>query len=150
MNGKLWGRWHHQLTHLHIHIDWSRNVSWKFARLQSVITSLLFNRFSSGFPLFCSIFLTLSYEIKLNLFWISSLRGHFEGFRTTVPKYCNLNNHHLTLSLVLILTLILIIVTLKSILGPLFWYCIWVFVNFPMFEIKLVKFLRHLVSEYLV
>ena len=41
--------WHHQLTHLHIHIDWSRNVLWKFAKLQSVITSLFFNRFSSDF-----------------------------------------------------------------------------------------------------
>ena len=41
--------WHHQLTHLHIPTDWSRSVSWKFAKLQSVITSLFFNRFSSGF-----------------------------------------------------------------------------------------------------
>ena len=48
---KIVRRWH-QLTHLHIHIDWSRIVSWKFAKLQSVITSLLFNRFSSGFHYF--------------------------------------------------------------------------------------------------
>ena len=43
MIGKLWGEWHHQLTLLHIHIDWSKNiyVSCKFAKLQSVITSLL-------------------------------------------------------------------------------------------------------------
>ena len=41
--------WHHQLTHLHIHIDWSRNVLWKFAKLQSVITSLFFNRFHQVF-----------------------------------------------------------------------------------------------------
>ena len=46
---KIVRRWHHQLTHLHIHIDWSRNVSWKFEKIQSVITSLFFNRFSSGF-----------------------------------------------------------------------------------------------------
>ena len=70
---KIVRRWHHQLTHLHIHIDWSRNVSWKFAKLQNFITSLFFNRFSSGFHRFVPIFFTLSSEIKLNLFWISSL-----------------------------------------------------------------------------
>ena len=43
----------------------------KFAKLQSVITSLFFNRFSS-FSLFCLKF--LSSEIKLNLFRISPLR----------------------------------------------------------------------------
>ena len=57
--------WHHQLAHLHIHIDWSRNVSWKFAKLQNVITSLFFNRFSLGFHCFCSENFTLSSEIKL-------------------------------------------------------------------------------------
>ena len=53
-------RWHHQLAHLHIHTNWSRNVSWKFAKLQSVITFLFFNRFSSGFHCFihkCLLFL---------------------------------------------------------------------------------------------
>ena len=59
-------RWHHQLTHLHIHTDWSRNVSWNFAKLQNFITSLFFNRFSSGFSLFCSENFTLSSEIKLD------------------------------------------------------------------------------------
>ena len=49
---KIVRRWHHQLTHLHIHIDWSRNVSSKFAKVQSVITSLLFNRFLSSFHCF--------------------------------------------------------------------------------------------------
>ena len=48
---KIVRQWH-QLTHLYIHIDWSRNVSWKFAKLQSVITSLFFNQFSSGFHCF--------------------------------------------------------------------------------------------------
>ena len=50
-------RWHHQLAHLHIHTNWSRNVSWKFAKLQSVITFLFFNRFSSGFHCFIHKFL---------------------------------------------------------------------------------------------
>ena len=66
--------WHHQLTHLHNHIDWSRNVLWNFAKLQSVITSLFFNRFSSGFHCYVWKIYTLSSEIKLNLLWSSSLR----------------------------------------------------------------------------
>ena len=65
--------WHHQLTHLHIHIDWSRNVLWKFAKLQSVITSLFFNRFSSGFHCYVWTFLLFSLKFKLNLFRISPL-----------------------------------------------------------------------------
>ena len=66
-------RWHHQLTHLHIHKDWSRNVSWKFAKLESVITSLFFNRFYIRFLLFCSENFTLSSEIKLDQLRISPL-----------------------------------------------------------------------------
>ena len=65
-------RWCHELTHLHIHIDWSRNVSWKLAKLQSVISSLFFNWFSSGFH-FCLKMFMFSSEIKLNLFRISPL-----------------------------------------------------------------------------
>ena len=55
--------WRHQLTHLHIHIDWSRNVLWKFAKLQSVITSLFFNRFSSS--LHCFVWKCLLFLLKL-------------------------------------------------------------------------------------
>ena len=59
-------RWcHHQLTHLHIHIDWSRNVLWKFAKLQSVITSLFFNRFSSGFH--CYVWKVLLFLLSLTI-----------------------------------------------------------------------------------
>ena len=32
--------WHHQLTHLHIHIDTSRNVSMKITEIQNLISSL--------------------------------------------------------------------------------------------------------------
>ena len=49
---KIVRRWHHQLAHLHIHSDWSRTVSWKFAKLKNFITSLFFNQFSSGFHCF--------------------------------------------------------------------------------------------------
>ena len=59
-------RWHHQLTHLHIHTDWSRNVSWKFANFQNFITSLFFNRFSSDFHCYVQTMFTLSSEIKLD------------------------------------------------------------------------------------
>ena len=65
--------WHHQLTHLHINIDWSRNVLWKFAKLQSVITSLFFNRFSSGFHCYVWKILLFFLKFKLNLFRISPL-----------------------------------------------------------------------------
>ena len=65
--------WHHQLTHLHIHIDWSRNVLWKFAKLQNAITSLFFNRFSSGFHYYVWKFLLVFLKFKLNLFRISPL-----------------------------------------------------------------------------
>ena len=44
--------WHHQLTHLHIHIDWSRNVLWKFAKLQSVITSFFTVMFEKIYSFF--------------------------------------------------------------------------------------------------
>ena len=45
--------WHHQLTHLYIYIDISRNVSWKFVKLH--ITSLFFNRFSSSYHCFVKL-----------------------------------------------------------------------------------------------
>ena len=65
--------WHHQLTHFHIHIDWSRNVLWKFAKLQSVITSLFFNQFSSGFHCYVWNFLLFLLKFKLYLFRIYPL-----------------------------------------------------------------------------
>ena len=40
-------RWHHQLAHLNIHKDWSRNVFRKNVKFQNVITSLFSIRFSS-------------------------------------------------------------------------------------------------------
>ena len=67
--------WHHQLAHLHIHTNWSRNVSWKFAKLQSVITFLFFNQFSSGFHCFIHKFLLFLMKLSLNLFRISPLNS---------------------------------------------------------------------------
>ena len=39
-------RWHHQLSHLNIHKDWSRNVFRKNLKFQNVTTSLFLIRFS--------------------------------------------------------------------------------------------------------
>ena len=83
-------RWHHQLTHLHIHTDWSRNVSWKFAKLQHFITSLFFNRFSSGFH--CFVQKILLFLLKL----IDQLRTSPLNFFLNVvqwtSKMCPLSN----------------------------------------------------------
>ena len=62
--------WHHQLTHLHIHIDVSKNVLLKFPT-SKCHNFLIFQPIFIKFSLFCSK--TLSSEIKLNLFRISPL-----------------------------------------------------------------------------
>ena len=73
MNGKLWGDDIINSLICIVISDWSRNVLWKFVKLQSVITSLFVNRFSSGFHCYVWKFFTLSSEIKLNMLWSSSL-----------------------------------------------------------------------------
>ena len=67
---KIVRRWHHQLAHLHIHSDWSRTVSWKFAKFHNF---LIFQPIFIRFSLFCSENVTLFSKIKLNLFRITSL-----------------------------------------------------------------------------
>ena len=70
-------QWHHHLTHLHIHIDWSRNVSWKFAKTSKCHNFLIFEPIFIRFSLLCLKMFTLSSEIiKLNLLWSSSLSSH--------------------------------------------------------------------------
>ena len=59
---KIVRRWHHQLAHLHIHTDWSRNVFWKFAKLQSVITFL----FSTDFHQVFTVLFTNFYSFFWN------------------------------------------------------------------------------------
>ena len=73
---KIVRRWHHQLAHLHIHSDWSRTVSWKFAKFHNF---LIFQPIFIRFSLFCSENFTLSSKIKLNLFRITSLK-HKDSF----------------------------------------------------------------------
>ena len=48
-----------KLTHLHIQIDWSRNVLWKFAKIR--------------FSLLCLKILLFLLKFKLYLFWVSPL-----------------------------------------------------------------------------
>ena len=88
-------QWHHQLAHLHIHIDWSRNVLWKLVKFQSVITSLFFNQISSGFHCFVQKFVTLSSEIKLNLFRSSPLK-HYALYTFQLVSPCSGRPHRLT------------------------------------------------------
>ena len=71
---KIMRRWHHQLTHLNIHIDWSRYICFlKICETSECHSFLIFQPVFVRFSLFCSNFFTLSSDIKLNLFWISSL-----------------------------------------------------------------------------
>ena len=67
-------RWHHQLTHLHIHTDWSRNVSWKFATTWKCHNFLICQPIFIRFSLFSSENFTLSSEIKLDQLRASPLR----------------------------------------------------------------------------
>ena len=66
--------WHHQLTHLNIHKDWSRNVFRKNVKFQNVTT--LFN---ISYPIFimfapiCREIFMLSFEIMVILDWTSPL-----------------------------------------------------------------------------
>ena len=58
------GRWDHQLTHLHIHIDYSRNISLKITKIQNFISSLCFIRFRSK----CSLFYSKCFTLSIALF----------------------------------------------------------------------------------
>ena len=73
---KIVRRWHHQLAHLHIHSDWSRTVSWKFAKFLNFITSLFSTNFHQVFTVLFRKFLLFLLENKVNLFRITSLSKH--------------------------------------------------------------------------
>ena len=83
---KIVRRWHQQLAHLHIHSDWSRTVSWKFAKFHNF---LIFQPIFIRFSLFCSEKFTLSSNIKLNLFRISPLRPENRIFNWTIAVQQN-------------------------------------------------------------
>ena len=63
-------RWH-QLTHLHIHIDCSRTISWNMVKLYNSTSSLFLIRFSSIFH--CSVWIFIFLLNFLNLDWIYPL-----------------------------------------------------------------------------
>ena len=63
-------RWRHQLTHLHIHIHCSRNVSFKFTTIQNFISSLFSIQFTSNFYTFYKFSLNLDNDLtNAVLFW---------------------------------------------------------------------------------
>ena len=90
--------WHHQLTHLHIHIDWSRNVLWKFAKTSKCHNFLIFQPIFIRISLLCLNIFTLSSVIKLNLLWSSPLKKFWKWWspeRQNPPKnlkWCMLLN----------------------------------------------------------
>ena len=63
--------WHHHLTLLNIHKDWSRTVCQKYGKFQNVITSLFLIRFSWFLHHFVGIIFSLF--MKGNLARMSSL-----------------------------------------------------------------------------
>ena len=83
--------WHHQLTHLHIHIDWSRNVLWKFAKTSKCHNFLIFQPIFIRFSLLCfKNFYSFFLKFKLNLFRISPL-----NFIPIVINLCTLRKENL-------------------------------------------------------
>ena len=73
---KIVRAWHHQLAHLNIHKDWSRNVSWKNVKFQNVITPLFLIRFSSFLHQSVGEIFILSFEFMVILDWTSPLKVH--------------------------------------------------------------------------
>ena len=69
---KIVRRWHHQLTHLHIHIDCSRNVSLNFTKIQNFISSLFLIQFTSNFH--CSVWIFYSF------YWSSPLKRQWQNY----------------------------------------------------------------------
>ena len=70
---KLWGRWHHQLTHLNIHKEWSRNVFPKKCEISKCHNCLISYPIFIIFAPICGEIFTLSFEIMLILDWTSPL-----------------------------------------------------------------------------
>ena len=70
---KIVRAWHHQLAHLNIHKDWSRNVFRKNVKFQNVSTSLFLIRFSLFLHQSVGKFLLFLFEIMVILDWTSPL-----------------------------------------------------------------------------
>ena len=72
---KIVRAWHHQLAHLNIHKDWSRNVSWKKCEISKCHNFLISYPIFIIFALFCREYFSLSFKFFKILVWISSLRS---------------------------------------------------------------------------
>ena len=101
--------WHHQLTHLHIHIDCSRNVSLKIMKIQNFLSSLFFIftlNFAVLFKICYSFFwinLNLDQISPLKTFWPTSHRFYFvEKTRLSIISNAFLNVHSQTWELILL------------------------------------------------
>ena len=67
-------RWHHQLTHLHIHTGLVKKCFLKNCETSKFHNFLIFQPIFIRFSLFCSENFTLSSEIKLDQLWTSPLK----------------------------------------------------------------------------
>ena len=65
--------WHHQLAHLNIHKDWSRNVFRKNVKFQKCHIFLISHPIFIIFSLLCRIFFFIFFFIDSILEWISPL-----------------------------------------------------------------------------
>ena len=73
---KIVRRWHHQLTHLHIHTELVKKCFLKICETSKFHNFLIFQPIFIRFSLFCSENFTLSSEIKLDQLRTSPLRSY--------------------------------------------------------------------------
>ena len=88
MNGKLWGDDIIDSLIVHIHTNWSRNVSWNLRNFKVSDNFLIFQPIFIRFSLFYSQIFTPSYEIKLNLFRISPLTNAMYAIILFIEAFC--------------------------------------------------------------
>ena len=76
--------WHHQLTHLNIHKDWSRNVFPKKCEISKCHNFLISYPIFIIFAPICREIFMLSFEIMVILDWTSPLRRYSYGSKTVI------------------------------------------------------------------
>ena len=80
----------HQLAHLNIHKDWSRNVSWKKCEISKCHNFLISYPIFIIFALFCREYFSLSFKFFKILVWISSLNECLQHYILHVPLRAHL------------------------------------------------------------
>ena len=99
---KIVRAWHHQLAHLNIHKDWSRNVFRKNVKFQNGLNFLISYPIFIIFAPICREIFTLSFEIMVILDWTSPLKpqdsfGEFNNFFLDLQKVQEIiRKHHQT------------------------------------------------------